>query len=68
MPRALGEIAISFGLVNIPVKIFAATGEKSIRFHRIQPSCGSRIKEQRWCLKDNRPVERDEISREYQYT
>lgn len=68
MPRALGEIAISFGLVNIPVKIFAATGEKSIRFHQIHTSCGSRIKEQRWCLKDSRPVERDEISRGYEYT
>jgi DNA end-binding protein Ku len=68
MPRALGEIAISFGLVNIPVKIFAATGEKSIRFHQIHTSCGSRIKEQRWCSKDSRPVERDEISRGYEYT
>jgi DNA end-binding protein Ku len=66
--RALADIAISFGLVNIPVKIFAATGEKSIRFHQIHTACGSRIKEQRWCPKDHRPVERDEISRGYEYT
>jgi DNA end-binding protein Ku len=47
MPRAIWSGAISFGLVNIPVKLFSAVSRKTVRFHQIDGETGSRIAQRR---------------------
>jgi DNA end-binding protein Ku len=43
MARALRSGAISFGLVNVPVRRFSAIAEKDLHFHLIHEPDGSRI-------------------------
>lgn len=47
MPRAIWSGAISFGLVNVPVKLYSATSPKSVRFHQLSSKTGVRIKQKR---------------------
>jgi DNA end-binding protein Ku len=47
MPRAIWSGAISFGLVNIPVKLYSAVSRKTVRFHQIDAESGQRIRQQR---------------------
>jgi DNA end-binding protein Ku len=47
MPRAIWSGAISFGLVNVPVKLYSATSPKSVRFHQLSSKTGARIKQKR---------------------
>jgi DNA end-binding protein Ku len=47
MPRAIWSGAISFGLVNIPVKLYSAVARKTVRFHQIDADSGSRVKQRR---------------------
>ncbi|MFN2617508.1 MAG: Ku protein [Thermoleophilaceae bacterium] len=47
MPRAIWSGAISFGLVNIPVKLFSAVSRKTVRFHQIDRETNQRIQQKR---------------------
>src|SRR5918994_63983 len=47
MPRAIWSGAISFGLVNVPVKLYSAVSRKTVRFHQIDAETGARIRQQR---------------------
>src|ERR1700726_3512498 len=47
MPRAIWSGAISFGLVNVPVKLYSATSPKTVRFHQLSGKTGARIKQKR---------------------
>src|ERR671910_2139621 len=47
MPRAIWSGAISFGLVNIPVKLFSAVSKKTVRFHQIDAESGVRVRQKR---------------------
>jgi DNA end-binding protein Ku len=47
MARAIWSGAISFGLVNVPVKLYSATSPKTVRFHQISGKTGARIKQKR---------------------
>jgi DNA end-binding protein Ku len=47
MPRAIWSGAISFGLVNVPVKLYSATSPKSVRFHQLSRESGARIRQKR---------------------
>jgi DNA end-binding protein Ku len=47
MPRAIWSGAISFGLVNIPVKLFSAVSKKTVRFHQIDAESGARVRQKR---------------------
>ena len=47
MPRAIWSGAISFGLVNIPVKLYSAVQRKTVRFHQIDAESGQRIRQMR---------------------
>jgi len=59
--------AISFGLVNIPVRMYGATEEKSIRFHQLHATDGGRIRYKRVCSVDGEEVEYSEIVKGYEY-
>jgi DNA end-binding protein Ku len=57
---------ISFGLVSVPVRLFAAAREEHVSFNQIHEVCGSRIKQQTVCPVCNRVVERSELTKGYQ--
>jgi DNA end-binding protein Ku len=47
MPRAIWSGAISFGLVNVPVKLYSAVSRKTVRFHQLHDETGVRIQQKR---------------------
>ena len=59
--------SISFGLVNIPVKMFAATEDKDIRFRNIHKECHTPIKYEQVCPSCNKKISSDEIVRGFEY-
>ena len=66
MPRAIWSGSISFGLVNVPVKLVTATSPKDVRFHQLHASDGGRINQKRVCSVDGEEVEYDEIVKGYE--
>ena len=63
--RAIWKGAVSFGLVSIAVKLYAATEEKNIRFNQVHREDGGRIKYQRICSVCGVEVSYDEIAKGY---
>jgi DNA end-binding protein Ku len=59
--------SISFGLVNIPIKMFTATEEKDIHFRYIHKECNTPLKYEKHCPTCNKKVQEDEIVRGYEY-
>ena len=57
---------ISFGLVSVPVRLYAAAREQHVSFNHIHEPCGSRIKQQTLCPVCERVVERNELVKGYQ--
>jgi DNA end-binding protein Ku len=67
MPRTMWRGAISFGLVSIPIKVFPATEEKTLRFNQLHDKDGGRIKYQRVCAVCGEEVSFDHIVKGYEY-
>ena len=66
--RPIGSLTIAFGLVSIPVKMFSATeASKAISFNMLHKDCGSRLKQQYLCLKEEIPVAREDIVKGYEF-
>jgi DNA end-binding protein Ku len=65
--RTMWRGAISFGLVSIPVRVYTATEEKTLRFNQLHEKDHGRIKYQRVCSKDGEEVPYDEIVKGYEY-
>ncbi len=66
MPRAIWSGAISFGLVNVPIKLFTATSQKDVRFHQLHNKDGARINQKRVCSKDGEEVPLEHIVKGYE--
>jgi DNA end-binding protein Ku len=66
VPRAIWKGSISFGLVNVPVSMFAAISEQDLHFHMIHAKDESPIGYQKVCKKEERKVPDDEIVRAYE--
>jgi DNA end-binding protein Ku len=66
MPRAMWSGAISFGLVNIPIKLFSAVSRKSVQFNQIDTRTGSRIKLRKVSAADGEEVPSEQITKGYQ--
>ncbi|MCP2288118.1 Ku protein [Nocardia amikacinitolerans] len=66
MARAIWKGSIAFGLVNVPVKVYTATEDHDIKFHQVHAKDGGRIKYQRVCTVDNKPVEYVDIAKAYE--
>jgi DNA end-binding protein Ku len=66
MPRAIWSGAISFGLVNVPIKLFTATSQKDVRFHQLHEKDGARIQQKRVCSKDGEEVPMEQIVKGYE--
>ncbi len=68
MARAIWSGAISFGLVNVPVKLFSATSPKSVRFHQLSSKTGARIRQKRVDPTTGEEVPFEDIVKGYEIT
>ncbi|HET6551184.1 MAG TPA: Ku protein, partial [Solirubrobacter sp.] len=64
-PRSLWNGTLTFGLVNVPVKVYTATESKTIHFHEVHLADGARIEHRRVCPKEDKEVPNDEIVKGY---
>ena len=65
MPRAIWSGSVSFGLVNVPIKLVTATSPKDVRFHQLHDVDGARINQKRVCSKDGEEVDYAHIVKGY---
>jgi DNA end-binding protein Ku len=63
--RSIWKGSISFGLVNIPIKVFSATEDRVFSFNQLCDN-GHRIQYKRWCPVEDREVSYDEIKKGYE--
>jgi DNA end-binding protein Ku len=66
--RPLWRGAITFGLISIPVRLYSAVENKSLKFHLLHEKDGGRIKYQRTCAKCGDEVTWDDIVKGYEYS
>lgn len=66
MARPIWSGSVSFGLVNIPVKLFSAVSRKSVRFNQIEAGTGARIRQKRVSEKTGEEVEYKDIIKGYE--
>jgi len=64
--RAMWKGAVAFGLVNVPIKLYAATEDHDVRFHQVHAADGGRIKMVRTCSVDGHPVEYKDLAKGYE--
>ena len=66
--RSIASLTITFGLVSIPVKLYSATeSAHHIHFNLLHKTCGSRLKQQYICAKEEVIVPRDEMVKGYEF-
>ena len=66
--RSIASLTVSFGLVSIPVKLFSATeASRAISFNLLHKACGSRLKQQYICIKEEVPVAREDMVKGYEF-
>jgi DNA end-binding protein Ku len=67
-PRSIGNATISFGLVSVPVSLYSASeSSATVSFNMLHKSCGSRLKQQYVCSKEGGIVEKEDISKGYEF-
>ena len=66
MPRAMWSGSISFGLVNIPVKLYSAVSRKTVHFNQLDSRTRSRIRQKRVSAEDGTEVPYDQIVKGYE--
>ena len=66
--RSIASLTVSFGLVSIPVKLFSATeASRAISFNLLHKGCGSRLKQQYLCVKEEVAVAREDMAKGYEF-
>lgn len=68
MARAIWSGAISFGLVNVPVKLYTATSPKTVRFNQLSSKTGARIRQKRVDPTTDEEVPYEDIVKGYEIT
>jgi DNA end-binding protein Ku len=66
MPRAIWSGSISFGLVNIPVKLYSAVSRKTVHFNQLDARTNARVKQKRVSADDGTEVPYDQIVKGYE--
>jgi DNA end-binding protein Ku len=64
--RAIWKGAVSFGLVNVPVRVYAATQEHGFRFHQVHQADGGRVRMRRVCSVCDDEVAYDQLAKGYE--
>ena len=67
MPRSLWSGSISFGLVNVPVRLYSAVQEHKLQFHFVHEKDSSPIGYEKICKKEDKPVPDDEIVKAFEF-
>jgi DNA end-binding protein Ku len=66
--RPIATLTVSFGLVSIPVKLYSATeASRAISFNLLHKTCGSRLKQQYVCVKEEVIVPREDMVKGYEF-
>jgi DNA end-binding protein Ku len=66
--RSIASATISFGLVSVPVNLFSSSeSSASVSFNMLHTKCGSRLKQQYLCASEGTVVEKDEITKGYEF-
>jgi DNA end-binding protein Ku len=65
--RAIWSGSISFGLLNVPVKLYSAVSKQTVRFRELRESDGSRVKHKRVAESDGKEVPYEKIVKGYEY-
>jgi DNA end-binding protein Ku len=68
MARSIWSGAISFGLVNVPVKLYSAVSRKTVRFHQLNGETGNRIQQKRVDPETGEEVGYEQIVKGYELT
>jgi DNA end-binding protein Ku len=68
MPRSIWSGAISFGLVNVPIKLYSAVNRKTVRFNQLNRDTGNRIQQKRVDPETGEEVTYDQIVKGYELT
>jgi DNA end-binding protein Ku len=58
---------LTFGLVSIPMRLFAAARSERVSLNQLHKTCHSRIRQPQFCPTCNRQIERSEIIKGYEY-
>ena len=66
MPRSIWNGTITFGMVNVPIKLYSATESKSIHFHEVHVRDGGAIEHRRLCSKDGKEVPYKDVVKGYE--
>jgi DNA end-binding protein Ku len=61
MPRSIWNGTITFGMVNVPIKLYSATESKSVHFQEAHITDGARIEHRRICPKEECEVPKEEV-------
>ena len=68
-PRPIASANISFGLVSVPVSLYSASeSSANVSFNMLHRACGTRLKQQYICPKEGEVVEKDEITKGYEFS
>ena len=63
--RSIWKGAITFGLVNVPVKVYSATEDHDVSLHQVHAKDGGRIRYKRTCELDGQVVEYSDIAKAF---
>ena len=66
MPRSMWTGSLSFGLVNVPVRLVSAVRDQDVHFTQLHEKEGAPIETQRWCSEEEKEVPFDAITRSYE--
>jgi DNA end-binding protein Ku len=66
--RSIASLTISFGMVSIPVKLYSATeSSRAVSFNLLHKACGSRLKQQYLCVREEVVVPREDMVKGYEF-
>ncbi len=66
MPKSIWNGTITFGMVNVPVKLYSATDSKSVHFREVHASDGARIEHRRICPREDTEVPYKDVVKGYE--
>ena len=67
MPSTVWKGYLTFGLVSFPIRLFAAARPEPVHFHMLHKKDLSRVKEVFYCALEDKPIDRDQIVKGYEY-
>lgn len=65
--RSMWKGSISFGLVTIPIKLYASTESKDVRFNLLHRECRTPVQYRKWCPQCDREIAGEEIVKGYEF-